>query len=177
MIDPIAIAEDLKKNRSKERVAHWVTQMAKEHFVVDDFVAAIKTLPHPSNWYLSWVMSHYFSSFPHLGAKGQLNLWELLKTTQHPSVQRDLWKTLSVLNIDEEISGYVYDHAIRIIPSPIYAIAARAHAIQAAFNIAKPYPELRHELALLLRSIPEAESSGIKARAKNMLLELKKLPT
>jgi hypothetical protein len=57
----------------------------------------------------------------------------------------------------------------------MHAVAVRAHAMKAAYNIAKNYREIAEELILVLEDLDHDESSGIRVRAKNILKDLRKV--
>jgi hypothetical protein len=100
----------------------------------------------PVKWHMTWLLNHFVEQNPAIGNSNQQLIWEELKLTENPSIQRDLWRMLSFLNIDESHSGEIYDQALALIRSQKFAIAIRVHAMTVAQKIALPYAELRQEL-------------------------------
>ena len=87
---------------------------------------------------------------------------------------RDIWRSWSFLVVHEELEGDVFDRAMRIIPSQMHPVAVRVHAMKTAHNIAKNYLEIAEELIMILEDLDHDESSGIRARSKNIVKDLRK---
>lgn len=122
-----------------------------------------------------WTLGHYIEQNRHLKEIEVLAIWNGLESTSHPSMLRDYWRMLSFLEIPEEISGHAYQKALETVKSERFPIAVRAHAMLVGYNIAKPYPELLTEYALVLETLQaESESAGLRSRSKNLLKKINK---
>lgn len=174
MISPKDIATSLEGDRSKANMLRCVAAMEKLGIDFEAFFKEVRSQSEPVCWYLTWLLSHFIEHYPALGTSIQHHVWDLLKTTAHKGMQRDLWRSLSFIHVSEELSGEIYDAACLIIPSTQQPIAVRAHAMFTARNIALPYPELCDELALILSELHHSESAGIRSRSRNILAALKK---
>ena len=170
MLDCTTIFESLMADRSKQNIAHWVNKMIREGFDPVAFMVQFHAHEPSKSWKLTWLLSHYIEASK--DDSFQLDIWQVLKTTEHQGIQRDLWRAFSFISINESIAGEVYDKALGLIHSQLYAIAVRAHAMQCAFNIAQTYPELKEELALVLKGISSEDSAGIRSRTKRLLKDL-----
>jgi hypothetical protein len=93
----------------------------------------------------------------------------------HDAVIRNTMRLFQNIDLPEEVEGLVYDKAFRYLSSPKYAIAIRAFSMTVLANICVKYPELKIEVIPLIQDVLEVtESSGIKARGKNILKMLAK---
>jgi hypothetical protein len=175
MIKAIDIAKSLGADRSKANVKRIVLEMAKHGYDFEEYLQVVEQTKLPFKWYLTWNLSHYLQEYSHLGLVKQRLFWEFTKCLEHEGMLRDVWRSWSFLVVHEELEGDVFDKAVRIIPSQMHAVAVRAHAMKAAYNIAKNYREIAEELILVLEDLDHDESSGIRVRAKNILKDLRKV--
>lgn len=164
------IFDSLLADRSKENVSFWVTQMINKGFSPDSLMDLVRKSKPSEGWKITWLLSHYMEATS--DGSFQNGIWKLLQQTKHQGIQRDLWRALSFVKIEESIAGEVYDTASKMITSQMHPIANRAHAMLCAFNISQQYPELQEELKTILLGISPEDSAGIKARAKNILKKL-----
>ncbi len=67
----------------------------------------------------------------------------------------------------DEISGEVYASAAGTLTSKKHVIAVRAHSLESACKIAKPYQELRNEMVLFLKPLKNGESAGMQSKSKH----------
>ncbi|MEL6654047.1 MAG: hypothetical protein AAFQ87_24905, partial [Bacteroidota bacterium] len=81
---------------------------------------------------------------------------------------------LSRIAVDEEIEGELYDLAIEKVGNPQVDVAIRVHCMEIAWNIAKPWAELREELRLVIEGHFEDGSAGFKSRGKKILQRIAK---
>jgi hypothetical protein len=170
------IAAVLSGNPGKKKLDDWVMLMAKEGFEWDEYWQVLEQTPLPNKWYLTWLLSHYIDAYPHMDEVNQQRLWKLLLSCQHVGMLRDLWRVLSCINVDESISGAVYDKALLVSLTPVIALATRVNALETAYRIALPYPELLEEIQRLLLSMPEEEEAApsLQARKRQVLGKIKK---
>jgi len=174
MIKATEIAKSLKADRSKANVNRIVLEMAKHGYDPEGYLDKIENTELPVKWYLMWNLGHYIQEYSHLGLLKQRLFWEFSKSIDHQGMSRDIWRSWSFLVVHEELEGDVFDKAVRIIPSQMYPVAVRVHAMKTAHNIAKNYHEIAEELMMILEDLDHDESSGIRARSKNILKDLNK---
>ena len=94
----------------------------------------------------------------------------------HSGVVRSILRIFQNNPVPKKMESFMLDRCFDYIKNPSEAIAPRAFAMTVAFNISKPYPELLHELSILLNEISIIdESAGVKNRAKNTLKEIAKI--
>lgn len=175
MIQSSEIAKALSEDRSKRTVMILVDQMAKENFDLNDFLAVVKSSPLPLKWHMTWTLNHYYDQYPHVPPKQQRSIWDFLLETEHEGMLRDLWRIISIVNLDEDIAGEAFEKALHIVPSQMQPIAIRAHAMQVLLNTVKMYPELSNEYMLVLEELDADPSVAIQARARLHRNRIKKL--
>lgn len=174
MLSISTISDSLTADRSKKNILLLVSEMIDIGFDWNQYLEFIKTQPHQSAWKMGWLLSHYVEQFPEEGRKHQKLMWEVLKTINDQSVQRDLWRAFTFFTIAEELEGEVYDVSVKTMCNTTVAIAARAHAMQVAYSLSLPYPELRAEIMLLLSDFHREESAALKARSRNLMKALQR---
>ena len=174
MIKATEIAKSLKADRSKASINRIVLEMAKHGYDFKGYVEKIEQTELPVKWYLMYNLGHYIQEYSHLGLLKQRLFWEFSKTIDHRGMLRDIWRSWSFLVVHEELEGDVFDKAVGIIPSQLYPVAVRIHAMKTAHNIAKNYPEIAEELIMILEDLDHDESSGVRTRKKNILKDLHK---
>ena len=125
-------------------------------------------------WKMGWLLTHYIERHPADGSKHQYQVWEVLKNTNSHSLQRDLWRAFTFIRVDANLEGELYDLAVKTTSNAALPIAPRAHAMLCAVNVALHYPELSEEMLLVLSSFPQEESPGLRNRAKNLSVKLRK---
>ena len=175
MIKAEEIAESLAQNRSKANVNRMVLEMAKHGYDFEEYISLVNKTPLPVKWYLTWNLSHYLQEYSHLGLVKQRLFWKFTQEIEHHGMLRDIWRAWSFLVVHEELEGEVFDRAMRVIPSQMYPVAIRIHAMKTAYNIAKNYPEIAEELLLVVEDLEHDDSSAIQARSRHIMKDLNKL--
>ena len=168
------LAEILTENRTKQTVNRLVTEVLKTDLDWDQFVETFQSTPLPSKWYLTWWLSHYAEADPEPIENRQMLFWEILIENTHPSIERDFWKLLTRISLNDDLIGKAYDEAMRTIPSQKRAVAVRAYAMEVAFNVAKRYPELIHEVNLIFENLSTEEPASMQSRKRHYLKKLKR---
>lgn len=92
----------------------------------------------------------------------------------HNSIYRNFGKILCRHEIPEDEQGFLYDKCIEYLLNPKKEIAIKAHCMQLAFNIGKPYPELIDELSIVIHELIKNGSPGIISRGKKILQQIKR---
>ena len=149
-----------------------ILKLEKDGFDFHDFFEVLPSIEFPTRWYMTWMLTHYVERNKEEGTAHQGLIWNVLTQCDNQSMLRDLWRTMSLIEVNEELAGEVYDAATKATMSSINAIAVRAHSMFTAANIAMPYPELRSELILILKGFNEDTSAGLRARARNLSKKL-----
>lgn len=151
------------------RIVSWVNR-SPDHLaeLVATVVGEDPKLAQRAAWVLSvWGEAEPASLQPHLP-----QLLQGLSKPQHNAVPRAILRSLALMEIPEDFSGEVFDQAFRYLQSPQQPTAIRVCAMQVAFNLALPYPELRQELRLVLETHYPTGSAGFRSRAGKLLAKL-----
>ncbi len=154
---------------------HLVEAMSGQGFDWSTFCLAMsRSSEKKITWKMGWLLTHYIERHPADGSKHQYQVWEVLKNTNSHSLQRDLWRAFTFIRVDANLEGELYDLAVKTTSNAALPIAPRAHAMLCAVNVALHYPELSEEMLLVLSSFPQEESPGLRNRAKNLSVKLRK---
>jgi len=162
------MAASLADDRTKKNMLYQVEQMHRSGIDLRAYLDEVRRQPLPVKWYLTWTLSHFLERYPEQGAHAEQQVWEFLRSCGHEGMQRDLWRCLSFMDIGDDLSGEIYNCATAAIVSVKKPIAVRVHAMTVAYRIARPYPELMDELYMLLETLKNEESPGIRTRSKHI---------
>ncbi len=88
----------------------------------------------------------------------------------HDGVIRSTLRLFQEHEVPEEHQSFLIDKCYEYVKNPAEAIAIRSFAITVIYHISKPYPELLHELNLLLLHLSTNEASpGMISKLKNTM--------
>lgn len=94
----------------------------------------------------------------------------------HNGVIRNTLRLFQKQAIPKIHESFMLDKCFQYIKNPSEAIAVRSFSMNVVFNISKPYPELLHELSIILQHLNiTEESAGIRSKVKNTLKDIAKL--
>jgi hypothetical protein len=100
----------------------------------------------------------------------QMELTEMLNKELHDAVHRAIMRIFQLIEISEEVEGYLYDAVIRFLNKADAPIAVKAFGMTAGRRICEKYPELAQELYPIVETLVEQKlSTGIVARGKSEL--------
>jgi len=97
-----------------------------------------------------------------------------LENPNHDAVVRNTFRSLQYMDIPEDIEGLAFEKAFEFLLNPQNAIAVRVFAMTVCGNIARKYPELKHELVPVIEEQYPYGSAGFKGRANKILKSLQK---
>ena len=91
----------------------------------------------------------------------------------HAAVARNILRIFQEYDLPEAHHGKLIDICFRFILNPSTPIAIRAFAITTAANIAKPHPDLRREMVIVMKELEEyPQTAALRVRVKNALKTL-----
>ncbi len=94
----------------------------------------------------------------------------------HSGVIRSVLRIFQGHPVPKKHETFMLDKCFDYIKNPSEAIAVRVFAMSVAFSIAKPYPELLNELAILLNHLSVTEeSAALRSRTKHTLKAIAKI--
>ncbi len=97
---------------------------------------------------------------------------QLSKTNVHKAVIRNSVRVLEEIEIPEEFHGDVMNACFGFIEKPSTPVAIKAFSLTTLFNLSKYYPEINHELKLIIEERFDNETAAFKSRAKKILKQL-----
>jgi hypothetical protein len=94
---------------------------------------------------------------------------------KHPAVARNILRIFQTMEIPEIYCGRLLDLCLGFIKNETKTVAIRAFSISVAANIVRRYPEIKHELLLLLEDISlSPQTPAIRVRIRSALKALLK---
>lgn len=126
----------------------------------------------------AWPMSYCVEKYPEL-IKPYFKklLGNLTKPGLHDAIPRNTVRLLQYAEIPEKSHGQVMDICFRYIASPSEAVAIKAFSITVLQNLAKKYPEIIHEIKLVIEERWDHESVAFRTRATKLLKSIGANPT
>lgn len=123
-----------------------------------------------------WVLSHCSDIDPTCVKPYYSSLILNLKNKPlHDGVIRSTLRLFQEHEVPEEHQSFMLDKCYEYVKNPAEAIAIRSFAITVIYQISKPYPELLHELKLLLTHLKtNDESPGMLSKIKKTLASIEK---
>ena len=97
-----------------------------------------------------------------------------LEHAKHDALIRNTFRTLQNMDVPEDLEGLAFEKAFDYLLNPQNAIAIRVFAMTVCANIAKKYPELKHELIPVIEEQIPYGSAGFKNRGQKILNALNK---
>jgi hypothetical protein len=123
-----------------------------------------------------WVLSHCSDINPLCVKPYYSTLILNLKNKRlHDGVIRCTLRLFQEQKVPIKHQSFLIDKCYEYVKNPTEAIAIRSFAITVIYQISKPYPELLHELKLLLLHLSNNDASpGMKSKLKNTLKLIEK---
>lgn len=122
----------------------------------------------------SWVFDTSVEKHPELLDDILDDVVAFFPGAHHNAIHRNLAKVLCRIAIPEKHQGVLYSLCIDWLLSPTTAIAVKAHCMTIAYNIAKPIPEFREELALVIQDQMEFNTAAFTSRGRRILKILRR---
>lgn len=166
-------AHALLTNYSKTQAERIALYIGPDQGRFDELLACMlgddPLLSQRAAWPIGKVLDAYaWHLLPHLAT-----LREHLQTDHiHPAIPRNILRGLTFLSIPEDEQGEWLDLCFGYLQDPKQPVAIRVHAMQVAFNLSQPYPELQQELHMIITAHVSEGSAGFKSRAKKLLKNL-----
>lgn len=94
---------------------------------------------------------------------------QLTRKDVHDAVIRNSVRILQKINIPEQLHGELMNRCFDFIESNETPVAIKAFSLTTLFNLSKIYPEIQHELKLIIEARWNYETAAFKQRAKQIL--------
>ena len=118
----------------------------------------------------AWPISYCVIDHPDLIKKYYKQLIEELKKPDiHVAVRRNIVRLLQKIEIPQQYHGELMDICFKFIARPDEAVAVKAFSITILQKLSILYPQIRHEIKLIIHQRWDYESNAFKSRAKKIL--------
>ncbi|HEX5153212.1 MAG TPA: hypothetical protein VFW07_17300 [Parafilimonas sp.] len=97
---------------------------------------------------------------------------QLSRKDVHNAVIRNSVRILQKLEIPESLHGELMNSCFAFIESPTTPVAIKAFSMTTLFNLSGIYPEIKHELRLIIEERWNHETAAFKSRGKHILKAL-----
>jgi hypothetical protein len=94
---------------------------------------------------------------------------QLERKDVHNAVIRNTVRILEDIKIPTEFHGEVMNACFNFIEKPATPIAIKAFSLSTLFNLSKYYPDIKHELKLIIEENWDTETAAFRARGKKIL--------
>jgi len=172
----INIKEILTKEHSKRTTNLVVETVGHNPKQFDELLLLLfgkdKLLAQRASWPLGYIIEQH----PEIAEPHWDLLIDKLSVSPHVAYTRAIYRGLStVKNLPNEIHGKVVDLCMNCIISINQPTAARVYAMYAMLNMVNIYPDLKDELWLRVEPLLQHELPSVKAGAKKVLKQLRKI--
>lgn len=136
----------------------------------------IKTGEPPLPQRAAWVLDETTIRHPELFDEILDEAVAFLPRENHDAVHRALTKILGLRSyLPEEHQGMLFSLAIDWMLSPTRPVAIKIHCMSMASTIAMPIPELREELAIVIKDQMDLNTVGFRSRGNKILKKLSRV--
>lgn len=102
---------------------------------------------------------------------------QLQRTDVHPAVVRNSVRVLQSIDIPVELHGEVMNACFGFIEVPATLVAIKAFALTTLYNLSRHYPDIQHELQIIIEERMDKETAAFASRGKKILQQLQKRKT
>lgn len=102
---------------------------------------------------------------------------QLSRKDVHNAVIRNSVRILQKIDVPEDLHGELMDSCFRFIESIETPVAIKAFSLTMLFNLSKIYPEIQHELKLIIEARWNFETTAFKSCGRTILKQLNKIDT
>jgi hypothetical protein len=155
--------------RSGTQVKYIASEVLKRPELLEELWQLFTTGEPPIPQYAAWPIDHIVQKAPSLFIPYTTGLVKLLEAPNHNAVHRTAAKALSLISVPEDLQGLLFDICLNKIMDPNEKPAIQVHCMQTACNIAGDIPELKEELATVIKSGMEYGSAGFRNRGMKLL--------
>ena len=164
------IREEILKEHSKEhalKIAAYACS-SKKHFkeLISCFLDPEYRVAQRAAWSVCWAAKKNREMVnPYVGAL----VAQLRRKDVHDAVIRNSVRVLEDIDIPESFHGEVMDACFDFIEKPSTPVAIKAFSLTTLFNLSNQYPEIKHELKLIIEERWDTETAAFRSRGKKIL--------
>ncbi len=167
------IREQLLEEHSKInalKVAHYAC-VSENNFkeLIKCFTSDNYVLAQRAAWSVSWAAAEKPEMvYPHIKALVAV----LKKKNVHPAVVRNSVRVLLQLDIPQKYHGEVMNACFQFLETATTPVAIKVFSLTTLLHLSEHYPEIKHELKLVIDENLPNETAAFAARAKKVLPKL-----
>lgn len=120
----------------------------------------------------AWAFGHLSASNSNAIHKHHHHLTQLILEPKHVSVRRNILKVFGFVKWKSSEVGKVWDVCAQIMEKKTEPSSHHAYSMTVMQEIIIRYPELYHELELLVENLGENKSAAVKSRHRNIIKDL-----
>lgn len=121
---------------------------------------------------MAWVLTRVCERHPEFLVKYYDEIIHWLPSTDTMGIHRSILRSMVAMKHPKTEEGRWVDYLCSVLQNPQTDVAVKVHAMQLLYNYTKVYPELGHELKLLIEEQYEKQTPAFKARARRILPRL-----
>ena len=99
---------------------------------------------------------------------------QMQRTDIHPAVVRNSVRILEQIEIPKPFHGEVMNTCFGFIENPATPIAVKAFSLTTLYHLSRFYPEIQHELKLIIEERWDTETAAFRARGKRILKDMER---
>lgn len=97
---------------------------------------------------------------------------QLNRKDVHPAIIRNAVRILEAVDIPKDLHGEVMNACFHFIEEPATPVAIKAFSLTTLFNLSKYYPEIQHEIKLIIEERWDTETAAFKSRGRKILAQI-----
>lgn len=164
------LGERLKHDRSDELRKEWARRIAEEENLMD--LVGLLDEPHPVGMRFSWIFGDITDLNPDLIFDCLPYFFKRRNDFTFPGFHRSVARMLYFTGIPEEIEGEAMDQMVEWCMDPQVAIGVKHHSLKTLMRLADKYPDLAHEVILVLQSQVDMHTAAYQKRVRKWLREM-----
>jgi hypothetical protein len=151
----------------KDKIVTWIgSHQQRFDELVQLFLHGESRIVQRAAWPLSYAaLQHPFLVKKHLGKLVR----NLRRRDLHDAVKRNTMRILQVIPVPVRLQGILMNTCFDYITDPAEKAAVKAFSLTVLDKLSREYPEIRHELHVIITERWDQESAAFKSRARNIL--------
>lgn len=167
--------EIFAEKRSKAQAEKAAVLVTKHPLVVEKLIKYLSSDNKENNQKAAYIIHKITDLDTSLLSSYQAQMLPLLNAPVHISVRRCVLRLYCQIEINDDIAGQVVDKCFDLLMDGEQPPAIKVYAMTTVAIVAQKYPDLMHELSVVLEEQMPFGSAGFQNRAKKILAGCYKL--
>ena len=168
------LKEEIFKDYSKQKVVELSEYIGNDKARFAELMELFFSADYRINQRTSWVVGHCSDLHPELFFPYLEQMIKNLDNPVHDAVVRNTMRIFQDTEIPEPLMGELADKCFNYLMNPQIPVAIRVFSMTVLYNITLIWPELQHELKVIIEEHLPYGSAGFKSRGKKILRNLEK---